>query len=129
MSRWVTAAWEQRGRPCRLLHATYTAEHLARFGATYEELGIYMTDERPIGATAEQLAVHLRLTGWQLDRKLTALAAMASQTSEVMATIDPPTFAANIADEAFVDAIPTGACRGGGRGQAAERPERLIVGC
>ena len=50
VSRWVTAAWEQRGRPCRLLYATYTAEHLARFGATYEELGIYMTDERPTGA-------------------------------------------------------------------------------
>ena len=51
VSRWVTTAWEQRGRPCRLLYATYTAEHLARFGATYEELGIYMTDERPTGAT------------------------------------------------------------------------------
>ena len=30
VSRWVTAAWEQRGRPCRLLYATFTPEHLAR---------------------------------------------------------------------------------------------------
>jgi LmbE family N-acetylglucosaminyl deacetylase len=122
VSTWVTAAWEQRGRPCRLLYAAYTAEHLARFGATYEELGIYMTEERPTGATAEQLAVHVQLDGWQLDRKLTALAAMASQTSEVMATIDPVTFAANIAEEAFVDASAIGGCRNSGRsrGRSAE---------
>ena len=104
MSRWVTAAWEQRGRPCRLLYATYTPEHLARFGPLYEELGSYMTDERPTGVPADQLAVHVHLDGWQLDRKLTALAAMASQTGQLMANIDPANFTAAIAEEAFVDA-------------------------
>ena len=104
VSRWVTAAWEQRGRPCRLLYATSTPEHLARFGPLYEELGSYMTDERPTGVPADQLAVHVHLDGWQLDRKLTALAAMASQTGQLMATIDPANFTAAIAEEAFVDA-------------------------
>ena len=48
--RWVTAAWELRGRPGRLLYATSTTDHLARFGALYDQWGIYMTDERPTGA-------------------------------------------------------------------------------
>ena len=104
VSRWVTAAWEQRGRPCRLLYATSTPEHLARFGPLYEELGSYMTDERPTGVPADQLAVHVHLDGCQLDRKLAALAAMASQTGQLMATIDPAHFTAAIAEEAFVDA-------------------------
>ena len=40
----------------------------------YEELGSYMTHERPAGTPTDQLALHVDLDGWQLDRKLTALA-------------------------------------------------------
>jgi LmbE family N-acetylglucosaminyl deacetylase len=104
ISRWVTTAWRQRGGPGRLLYATLPVEHYHHFGALYEEWGVYMSDERPAGADPEQLAVHLRLDGWQLDRKLTALAAMASQTGTVMATIDPDLYAAVVAEEAFLDA-------------------------
>ena len=53
---------------------------------------------------ADELAVHVVLDGWQLDRKLTALAAMASQTSELMAKIDPDVYAMQVAEEAFIDA-------------------------
>ena len=49
VSRWVTEAWERRGRRGRLLYAASTVEHLAHFGELYEQWGTYMTDERPVG--------------------------------------------------------------------------------
>jgi LmbE family N-acetylglucosaminyl deacetylase len=104
ISRWVTMAWQQRGCPGRLLYAMLPADHYRRFGAVYEEWGVYMSDERPSGVHRDELAVSLRLDGWQLDRKLTALAAMASQTGAVMATIDPDLYRSIVAEEAFVDA-------------------------
>ena len=36
-----------------------------------------MTDERPSGVPSAELAVHLVLDDWRLDRKLTALRALA----------------------------------------------------
>jgi hypothetical protein len=63
-----------------------------------------MTDERPAGASPEELAIHVVLDGWQLDRKITALAAMASQTGGLMALAGPDLYAAQVAEEAFVDA-------------------------
>jgi LmbE family N-acetylglucosaminyl deacetylase len=102
--RWVTAAWRQRGQHERLLYATTTAEHVVRFGELYEEWGVYMSGERPAGTHRDDLAVHVQLDGMALDRKLTALAAMATQTSAVMAAVDPDLFAAQAAEEAFVDA-------------------------
>ena len=104
--RWVTQAWRERGRPGRLLYATPTAEHLARFGARFEEWGVYMGDERPIGVPSEQLAVHVRLRGWALDRKVAALRAMATQTGDAIAGLGLETYAELNAEEAFVAAAP-----------------------
>lgn len=102
--RWVTAAWERLQRPARLLYSAVTDEHLASFADLYEEWGVYMTDQRPVGVRTDELALHLVLHGEALDRKLAALAAMASQTQEVMTTVDPDRFAAEVAEECFVDA-------------------------
>lgn len=104
ISRWTTEAWHRRGHVGRLLHATMTAEHLARFGPLYEQWGMYMTEDRPPGLPEESLALHLVLDGTALDRKLTALAAMASQTRDVMNGMDPAVYAADVAEEAFVPA-------------------------
>ncbi len=103
--RWVTRAWRDRGGRSRLLYATPTVEHLDRFRDLYEEWGMYMSDERPTGIPEEQLAVHVRLQGPELDRKLTALRAIATQTGDLVARIDPAIYAAQIAEEAFVDAL------------------------
>ena len=84
------------------LHATATDDHLRRFGALYEAWGTYMTDERPAGTAVADLAVHLVAEGLALDQKLAALAAMASQTSDVMA-IHGQHFAEMIAEGAFVE--------------------------
>jgi len=104
VNRCVTAAWQGRGTPGRLLYATSTIEHLARFGSFYDRWGSYMTDERPTGARPEELTVHLRLEGRDLDRKMAALATMVSQTGLAL-SLDPETFAASVAEESFVDAV------------------------
>ncbi|MGH9135079.1 MAG: PIG-L deacetylase family protein [Ilumatobacteraceae bacterium] len=101
---WTTQAWESAGRPGRLLYATTTHTHLATFRATYEEWGIYMTEERPAGCSTAELAVEHVLHGELLDQKLAALAAMASQTAGAIATLGPDTWQGMNRDECFVDA-------------------------
>ena len=102
--RWVTEAWQQRGRRGRLLYATSTVQRLTRFADLYEQWQLYMTDQRPSGVRPEELAIHLVLDGPRLDRKLTALNALASQTRSLMAAIDQTLFAMHVAEEAFIDA-------------------------
>ena len=101
--RWVTEAWEARGRPSRLLYSTPTVEHLARFRDVYESWGMYMSDERPAGVPEAELTIHVRLDGPALDRKLAALHAMATQTRDLLATVDPAVYASQVAEEAFID--------------------------
>ena len=102
--RWVTTAWQRRGCAGRLLYATVTDDFLARFGEQFEEWEMYMSDDRPIGVPVDHLAVYTHLTGADLDRKVTALRAMASQTAGLLAMLDLPTYAAQVAEEAFVAA-------------------------
>lgn len=101
---WVTRAWERSGRTGRLLYATTSVEFLNRFRDLFEEWDMYMSDERPSGVPSDQLDVHVELGGGELDRKLTALRAMATQTADLVAAMDPQTYAAQVAEEAFVAA-------------------------
>jgi LmbE family N-acetylglucosaminyl deacetylase len=109
--RWVTEAWEERGRRSRLLYATTSSEHLAEHRERYEQWGIYMTDDRPLGTPCEALAIHLRLEGRLLDRKLTALSAMASQTGGLSAALGAELYAEIVADEWFVEASSRSSAR------------------
>jgi LmbE family N-acetylglucosaminyl deacetylase len=101
---WVTTAWRRRGCRGRLLYATASVDHVAEFGPHYEAWNMYMTDDRPTGVPAEQLGIHVQLRGPHLDRKLTALRALATQTSGLMARLDPELYAAQVAEESFIDA-------------------------
>jgi LmbE family N-acetylglucosaminyl deacetylase len=103
LGRWVGAAWERVGRPGRLLHAAMSVDHLKRWGQTYEEWNVFMTDERPDGVPADELALHLVLEGDALDRKITALAAMHTQTAGAIALLGDAYRALN-AEESFVAA-------------------------
>ncbi len=107
--RWVTSAWQQRRHRSRLLYATSTVEFVATHREQFERWDMFMTDERPTGVDPERLAVHLHLGGPALDRKLTALRAMATQTSGIIAMLDPELYAAQVAEEAFVAADVGGA--------------------
>jgi LmbE family N-acetylglucosaminyl deacetylase len=122
--RWVTEAWHRRGCPGRLLYATTTTDHVARFRDLYEEWDMYLSDERPTGVPAESLAVHVHLEGPLLDRKLTALRALSTQTAGIMAIVDPATYAAQVCEESFIAApVPPGAADGPtGRSAATRRP-------
>jgi LmbE family N-acetylglucosaminyl deacetylase len=106
--RWVTAAWEEHDRSFRLLYATSTTEHLTRFAELYEAWDIYMTNERPTGVHRDALSVHVDLVGDDLDRKLAALRAMATQTGAVTAALEPSVYAELVSEEAFVDARHVG---------------------
>jgi LmbE family N-acetylglucosaminyl deacetylase len=101
-SAWVTEAWRRSGRPGRLLHVAATVDHLRTWAPVYEEWGVYMTDERPVGVPEDDLAVRLLLDGADLDRKVAALAAMASQVGPAIALLGPNRFRAQVAEEAFV---------------------------
>lgn len=105
--RWVTQAWHADGCRARLLYATSTAENLERFGSLYEEWEMYMSDQRPSGIPRDQLAFHLELSGPALDRKVTALRAMATQTSDLVAAVDEDVFRSMVAEESFVAAMPS----------------------
>ena len=101
---WVTRAWNERGRRSRLLYAAPTIERLERFGGLYESWNVYMSADRPLGVPRDELAAHVRLDGFELDRKIAALRAMATQTSAVVADIGLDTYSALVAEESFVDA-------------------------
>jgi LmbE family N-acetylglucosaminyl deacetylase len=105
VSDWVTTAWRRSGRGARLLHSAADAEHFAEFAADYEAWGVYMTDERPQPVPRHEQAVHLRLTGCALDRKLAALHAMASQTRPAVALMGDHRYASEVAVEAFVEVL------------------------
>lgn len=110
--RWVTAAWQLRGCPGTLLYAAATDEYLVRFGPLLERWGVYMTDERPIGVPEADLALHLVLDRPALDRKVTALRTLATQTDEALALMGEDLYRAQAAEEAFVAA-----------GYASRRPD------
>jgi LmbE family N-acetylglucosaminyl deacetylase len=101
---WVTAAWSSRGCPGRLLYATVTEEYLAGHREELEQWDVYMSDERPLGVAAADAAVHLDLDGPALDRKLTALRAMATQTSGLITALGPDVYAQHVREESFVAA-------------------------
>ena len=101
---WVTAAWRRHGRSARLLHAAASVDFAERFREQFEDWGVYMTDERPVPVPTDRLAIHAVLTGADLDRKVAALRAMATQTADVLASIHTDTYAAQVAEEAFVAA-------------------------
>jgi LmbE family N-acetylglucosaminyl deacetylase len=103
---WVTRAWDSAGRRGRLLYAAPMAERLERFGDFYETWNVFMSDERPAGIATADLTLHLHLDGSELDRKLTALRAMATQTAEIVAAVDPDVLLPLIAEEGFLDASP-----------------------
>jgi LmbE family N-acetylglucosaminyl deacetylase len=107
ISRWVTDAWCRTGCTARLLHAVPEASHQADFAEDYERWGVYMTDERPASVPADELALHLRLEGTALDRKLAALHAMASQTRPAVELMGDERYAEQARVEAFIEVAPS----------------------
>lgn len=121
---WVTTAWATRGCPGRLLYATVTQEFLARHREQLEEWDMYMSEERPLGVAEADAAIHVELSAGALDRKLTALRAMATQTGPLIAALDPDVYAQHVREECFV-AAPV--VDDGSRRAASARPLVHVV--
>lgn len=100
VSRWVTEA--VRGSEANLLYATVTSEHFAEWGPKYEEWGVYMTDERPVGTPEADVALLLSLDVEVLDQKIAALAAMYSQIGPAIALLGMDDFRRSNQVEAYV---------------------------
>lgn len=65
---------------------------------------MYMSDERPVGVPTRELSIDVRLDGHELDRKLTALRAMATQTTGIIDLIGADTYAAQVREETYISA-------------------------
>jgi len=75
----------------RLLYATMTDHHHARFADLHDQLGIFLGPP-PDGTPEADLALAVDLGGPELDRKRRALAAHASQTSEPARVMTEPVY-------------------------------------
>lgn len=102
--RWVHEVCDTLPDAPRILHAVWSAEHLAVHGDLQEELGVFMSDERPVGVPIAQLDVHVSLEGGALDRKVAALRSMFTQTAPMFDAVGPDGFARQVGQECFVDA-------------------------
>lgn len=105
---WVTEEWRQRGSPCRLLYAVTSVPAAERSGAIFEELGAFMTDQRPAAVPVDQLALMVHPTGTALDQKIAALAAMSTQTATILSAFGWDGYATHAAEEAYVEANRAG---------------------
>src|SRR5690606_15353763 len=103
ISAWVDAAHRMVASEARILHATESEPHAARFAELYERFGMSMDGSGPSVTAISDLAVDLRLSGPALDRKLVALRAMATQTAPTIEAFGPETYATWVAEETFVE--------------------------
>lgn len=106
VSAWTTTAWLAHGATGRLLYATLTPLFHATWGPVNDRLGIWMSGSGPSTPT-EDLALLVECAGTDLDRKLVALRAHASQTAPLVEELGVDTFSRWWATEAFV-AHPNG---------------------
>jgi LmbE family N-acetylglucosaminyl deacetylase len=104
VSAWATAAFDRAAAPgARLLHTVVTERWARRWKAVNERLGVF-ADGYPVVDLDGPLAVDLVLDADQLTRKVRALRAQATQTDGPVAALGENTYAAWVADEAFVEA-------------------------
>jgi LmbE family N-acetylglucosaminyl deacetylase len=102
VSAWAGAAVDRVGSGARLLHAAVTEQREARWGALSAQLGVYLPGY-PVLTRAERLAVDLVLPRDVAVRKVRALAAQATQTAGLIATLGVDLYTAWVGDEAFVE--------------------------
>ncbi|MGH9177117.1 MAG: PIG-L deacetylase family protein [Acidimicrobiales bacterium] len=106
LSAWMDQAWQDAGSQGRLLHSATVDEEWERWAPQLERWNVFMTGERPVPVPARELAVDLHLDGERLDRKMTALYAMASQITPSLVLVGDDTFRRLNARESYIEAPP-----------------------
>lgn len=103
VSAWTAAAFD-RAAPAgaRLLQAAAAERRAARWSALNASLGIFPPGY-PVGTPDQQLSVDLMLDPDTASRKVRALAAQETQTSELRAAMGVERYTAWVSDESFVE--------------------------
>lgn len=103
MSAWVDAAVAFTGSNARILHATADSRFLTRWADLHERFDVFFAGKPSVTARRE-MALHLRLRGETLDRKLAALRAQSSQTAHLIRTVGVGRYRRWVSQESFLDA-------------------------
>ena len=103
VSSWVTTAWQNAGRPCRLWYVTATAEFHRAWGPVNEEIGLWYEGSDPPSDEPQDLVLQVRCDGELLDRKFAALAAHHTQTAGLIDLVGAQTYRRWWSTESFVD--------------------------
>jgi LmbE family N-acetylglucosaminyl deacetylase len=103
VSAWAGAAVDRAAPGARLLHSALTEQREARWRALSDRLGVFLPGY-PVLTPAERLAVGLVLPRDVAVRKVAALAAQATQTTGLIATLGVEVYTAWVGEEAFVEA-------------------------
>ncbi len=101
VSRWTTQAWAASGANGRLLYAASSAGFVRRYRSLLDRFEVFQPG-LPIATPDGDLALHLRLHGQLLDRKIVALRAHATQTTALVAGIGEDLFREWCAEESFL---------------------------
>ncbi len=102
VSAWTTAAFERAAAPgARLLYAAVAGRRAPRWSALNESLGVFPPGY-PITVPDDRLAVDLVLDPDTAARKVRALAAQATQTAGLIATMGVDCYTEWVGDESFV---------------------------
>jgi LmbE family N-acetylglucosaminyl deacetylase len=104
VSAWATEARAIAAPGARLLYATTTEEFVEGWEPAREAFDVFLADGLPLRTPASALAAELRLAPADLDRKIVALRAQASQISGLLAAVGEERFRQWWSTEAFVTA-------------------------
>jgi LmbE family N-acetylglucosaminyl deacetylase len=104
VSAWATEAHARAVPEARLLYATTTDEFVDQWEPVRDRFDAFLVDGLPVRTPRDALAVELRLDPRQVDRKLVALRAQASQTTAMIAELGEDRLLGWWAVEAFVSA-------------------------
>lgn len=102
VSAWVTNAWHATGSAGELWYATVTPSFHADYGHLNHAVDLWAMQDgaRPCDPV-EDLVCQIRLTGHDLDQKLAALRAHASQTTAMIAAVGEDDYRAWWSTESF----------------------------
>jgi LmbE family N-acetylglucosaminyl deacetylase len=116
VSWWATEAWRRTDGRAELLYATTTDAFVDRNLDLYQQHDLVFTPDLPLRTPPEQVALDVALSERELDRKLVALHAHASQTRPLVELLGPDRYRRWVDHEWFrhptaaeVDAVVPGA--------------------
>jgi LmbE family N-acetylglucosaminyl deacetylase len=87
VSAWATDARDAAAPHTRLLYATTTEEFVDQWEPSRHAFNVFLTAQLPLRTPRSALAAELRLGPDQVDRKIVALRAQASQTAGLIAAL------------------------------------------